>query len=1231
LFGILALQMDFVSRDALIAAMHAWVLDKDRPLGQILLEQRALAPKRLALLESLVEEHLDEHGREPEKSLAAVGSAGMARFKLDQIADPDVQASLARVLAEPASPGDTAPEGTVVYQPVKSSGTRFVILRPHAKGGLGEVFVALDEELNREVALKAIQERNAQDAVSRARFVQEAEITGRLEHPGIVPVYGYGEYPGGRPYYAMRFIKGDSFKQAIQRFHDTKRAADGPRALALRKLLGAFLAVCQAIHYAHSRGILHRDLKPDNIMLGKFGETLVVDWGLAKPLDQPASAADATERSLGEAPLRPSSGSGSVETQAGVAVGTPGYMSPEQVTGRHDLMGPASDVYGLGATLYCLLTGQAAFAGGDVAEVLQRVQRGEFPPPRAVDAGIAAPLEAICLKAMALAPPARYASAQDLAEDLEHWLADEPVQAYPEPRRARLVRWARRHKPLVAGAAALLLTAVVALSLGLVLLGRANTAIQGQRDQAEKNFDQAEKNFAEAQRQREQAEKNFAEAQRQREQADAHLYRSLVGEAQAIRTARGSGYRAAAWKRLEQVLRLQTPEKDPLQLRLEAAASLGDFVGLEPTVWESPAGTDFAAFDLHPDGDVLAILLWSGTTSQVLLRNVVTGQEVTRLRADRGSLNSVKFSADGRKLFAGSSMGTIQVWEVNASGEWVGAKTLVAAPQPGRFVTPSPLFPFFVRPWQLPPIFRLAVSPEGKHLAALHFSFISVPAISVWNLADGTRAPAFAASGEPSAGVSLFLSVAFSPQGNLLAAGYSGTDSNGVLVWDVATRTVQQTLRPDLGQLTHVCFCADGKNLACAGLDGVALFDTVDFQRRLFVRGDFPYTVAFSPDSRLLAIPAPQFGVVRLWNIITNREVAVLSHPGGGSFGSFSADGKRLVSGGFKSVRIWSLLGAGEKLTLSGHSGGVPGLAFGPDGKLLASAGKDHSVRLWDPVTGKLVRELRGFRGPAQSVAFSADGRFLTTTEYTGGVKVWEVQSGHELATVPPTLGPGHFSAGFSPDGKSFMVCGEAGVRIWSVVHVGPGENGCTRLVLKEAPSPLPADANSARFSPDSKLLAWVAVDSRGTRRVSVWDLSTAQERSWPADVFQYLALSFLPDSKHLALVNWETGQVEVWDATTGQVTTAFGKKELLSGGISHTALSPDGTWLAVGGRKPVTVWDLTKRELVLALPEERGTVWSLAWSPNKDLLAVGSSDGGLVIWNLSRIKAELTQIGLSW
>jgi WD40 repeat protein/serine/threonine protein kinase len=1216
LFGILALQMDFIGRDALIAAMHAWVLDKSRPLGQILVEQQALASRRLALLESLVEEHLDGHGCDPEKSLAAIGPASVAQARLDQIADPDVKASLARVLGAPESGAEPAPETTVVYQPPTSSGSRFVILRPHARGGLGEVFVALDEELNREVALKAILERSAQDPVSRARFVQEAEITGRLEHPGIVPVYGYGEHEDGRPYYAMRFIKGESLKRAIQRFHEAKKSRDGSHVLALRKLLGAFVAVCQAIHYAHSRGILHRDLKPDNIMLGKFGETLVVDWGLAKPLDQVQTEAEETERSLGEAPLRPLSGSGSVETQAGAALGTPAYMSPEQALGRHDLMGPASDVYGLGATLYCLLTGQAPFAG-EAAEVLQRVRKGDCPPPRAVDPGIPAPLEAITLKAMALAPRDRYGSALELAEELEHWLADEPVRAYPEPRRTRLARWARRHKPLVAGAAALLVTAVVALSLGLVLLGRANSAIQGHR---------------------EEAEKNLAEAQRQHDQAVAHLYRSLVGEARAIRAARGSGYRAEVWQRLEQALRLETPEKDVAQLRLEAAACLGDFVGLEPTVWENPDDIDFAAFDLHPTGDLLAVVSRRGTTSQVLLRNIVTGQEVTRLRPERPAFfYSVKFSGDGRKVFAGDSRGTVWVWEVNAGGEWVGAKKLAAAPQPGNLVTPSGFFPFFVPSWEFPPIYRLAVSPDGTQLAA---SFGRVPAFSghaipVWNLADGSPAPPFSASGTPLARASLLTAVAFSPRGDLLAAGFGGGNSDGVLVWDVATRKVQQTLRPELGGVWHVCFSADGKNLACGCYEGVALFDTVGFQRRLLVRGDIPVMVAFSPDSRLLAIPAPESGVTRLWNIATYREVTVpvKRDPGVTRFVGFAADGKRLVSAGRLSVRIWNLAGAAEKQTLSGHPDGVPGLAFSPDGKLLASTGKDRTVRLWDPVTGQIVRELRGFDGPAQSVAFHPDGRFLATTEYdTGGVKIWEVQSGEKLSTVPPDLGPAEYGAAFSPDGKHFVACGRSGVKIWSVVHVGPGEDGRPRLSLKEAARPTQTAANSACFSPDSKFLAWAGTwRSALTHSISVWDLATGQERSWPATVFPFLALSFLPDSKQLALVNWNEGKIELRDATGGQVTTTFGNKELIHGESIHTALSPDGAWLAVGGAKAVTIWDMNKHQLLLALPEERGTIWSLAWSPNKDLLAIGSSTGSVVLWNLPRINTELTRIGLGW
>jgi serine/threonine-protein kinase len=465
LFGILALQMDFVTRDALLAAMSAWVLAKHKPLGQILVEQGGLAPEEHALVEAVVHRHVHNHRGDPQRSLAAVSSIRSARQELEQIADPDVQASLAHVAARPPGADLSSTTDYSAGTPT-SSGLRFRVLRPHARGGLGEVFVARDEELHREVALKQIQPQR-DDPSSRARFLLEAEVTGGLEHPGVVPVYGLGCHADGRPFYAMRLVKGNSLKDAIRAFH----TADGPtrdpgeRRLALRQLLGRFVAVCNAVAYAHSRGVLHRDLKPANVMLGPYGETLVVDWGLAKVVGRPAGGDGASEGTL-----RPPSAEGSAPTQVGSAVGTPAYMSPEQASGKIEELGPASDMYSLGATLYCLLTGKAPFEGQDAGEVLRRVQRGDFPPPRQVQRAVPAALEAVCLKAMALRPQDRYGTARALADDIEHWLADEPVSAYREPWPARLARWGRRHRPLVAAGAALLVTAVAALAAGIVVV-----------------------------------------------------------------------------------------------------------------------------------------------------------------------------------------------------------------------------------------------------------------------------------------------------------------------------------------------------------------------------------------------------------------------------------------------------------------------------------------------------------------------------------------------------------------------------------------------------------------------------------------------------------------------------------------------------------------------------------------------------------------------------------------
>ena len=240
-------------------------------------------------------EHVEKHGHHPERSLAGLRIVRSVRDELEALPDLDLQESLLALnTAIIEATGDHA-EATVTHgdeSGLTDAEGRFRIVRLHDRGALGEVYVARDQQLHRIVALKRIKRDHAADDDKRARFVIEAEITGRLEHPGIVPVYGLGTHDDGRPFYTMRFIRGDNLKAAIDEFHrgGQTEADPGRRALGLQKLLRRFLDVCNAVDYAHSRGVLHRDLKPGNIMLGKFGETLVVDWGLAKSVGRPEPA-----------------------------------------------------------------------------------------------------------------------------------------------------------------------------------------------------------------------------------------------------------------------------------------------------------------------------------------------------------------------------------------------------------------------------------------------------------------------------------------------------------------------------------------------------------------------------------------------------------------------------------------------------------------------------------------------------------------------------------------------------------------------------------------------------------------------------------------------------------------------------------------------------------------------------------------------------------------------------
>lgn len=380
--------------------------------------------------------------------------------------------------------------------------SRFRIIRNLAQGGIGTVFVAFDRDLQREVAIKELKRKFSNDRQVVERFEAEATVTGNLEHPNIVPIYATGMRSDGRPYYAMRLIHGRSMQAAIAELHrDHSFDSDLRKNAAARDLILRLVTVCKAVGFAHSRGVLHRDLKPSNIMVGEFGETLVVDWGLAKRLgltvDQFAQSHRAKPNSANEIEGTTDRAKSLItnKTLDGTIIGTPGFMSPEQANGSTEDLTIASDIYSLGATLFQILANT----------IPTRTNENRFEQLDAINA----PLVAICRQAMQINPSQRYASAELLAADLESWLLDEPVSVLPESRLKKFRRWAKAHPALVASGLASLLFTMLAMAITLSILSvknenlrQSNLREQAAALEATQNAEEAKRNGDEAIRQR---------------------------------------------------------------------------------------------------------------------------------------------------------------------------------------------------------------------------------------------------------------------------------------------------------------------------------------------------------------------------------------------------------------------------------------------------------------------------------------------------------------------------------------------------------------------------------------------------------------------------------------------------------------------------------------------------------------------------------------------------------